>query len=66
MTTAQPLAPTVPADQDDGPAAGDARHEGSILDSATLLRGARCVLIVHNGATYRLRATRAGKLILTK
>jgi hemin uptake protein HemP len=36
------------------------------LDSATLLRGARSVEICHNGAVYRLQATKLGKLILTK
>jgi hemin uptake protein HemP len=36
------------------------------LDSAKLLRGARSVEIWHNGAVYRLQATRLGKLILTK
>jgi len=37
-----------------------------VLDSAALLQGGRSALIRHNGATYRLHATRAGKLILTK
>jgi hemin uptake protein HemP len=36
------------------------------LDSRQLFRDAREVLIEHNGALYRLRLTRAGKLILTK
>ena len=36
------------------------------LDSAKLLCGARSVEIWHNGAVYRLQATRLGKLILTK
>lgn len=36
------------------------------LPSAELLRGARSVEISHNGAVYRLQATRLGKLILTK
>jgi hemin uptake protein HemP len=36
------------------------------IDSAELLRGARAAYIVHNGVTYRLSTTRAGKLILTK
>jgi hemin uptake protein HemP len=36
------------------------------LDSAKLLGGARSVEITHNGAVYRLQATRLGKLILTK
>ena len=34
--------------------------------SETLLQGHSHVSIVHNGETYQLRATRLGKLILTK
>ncbi|QHJ01394.1 hemin uptake protein HemP [Xylophilus rhododendri] len=37
----------------------------SIL-SSELLRGRKAVSISHNGSTYRLQATRLGKLILTK
>lgn len=36
------------------------------LASEHLLRGRREVAISHNGTLYRLRATRLGKLILTK
>jgi hemin uptake protein HemP len=36
------------------------------LDSTEILRGQKTVAISHNGATYRLQATRLGKLILTK
>ena len=36
------------------------------VDSNVLLRGQKTVEISHNGATYRLQATRLGKLILTK
>ncbi|MBD9531079.1 hemin uptake protein HemP [Comamonas sp. CMM01] len=36
------------------------------LDSAELLQGQKAVTIVHNGSTYRLQATKLGKLILTK
>lgn len=39
---------------------------GSAVDSNQLLRGQKAVDIVHNGSTYRLQATRLGKLILTK
>ena len=35
------------------------------VDSAELLRGQKTVAISHNGRTYRLQATRLGKLILT-
>ena len=37
-----------------------------LLNSKDLLQGERSVEIVHNGAIYRLYATRLGKLILTK
>ena len=36
------------------------------LSSTEILRGQKTVEINHNGATYRLQATRLGKLILTK
>ncbi|MDB5931352.1 MAG: hypothetical protein JWR60_3059 [Polaromonas sp.] len=36
------------------------------VDSTELLRGQKAVDISHNGLTYRLQATRLGKLILTK
>ena len=36
------------------------------FDSRALFAGARELLIRHNGELYRLRLTRAGKLILTK
>ena len=36
------------------------------VDSTELLRGEKTVKISHNGSTYRLQATRLGKLILTK
>jgi hemin uptake protein HemP len=36
------------------------------LCSDELLQGGRSVAIRHNGAVYRLQATKQGKLILTK
>lgn len=36
------------------------------LDSRSLFRTAREVIIAHDGADYRLRLTANGKLILTK
>jgi hemin uptake protein HemP len=36
------------------------------VSSDTLFRGAVELLIEHRGATYRLRQTQLGKLILTK
>ncbi len=57
-------AKTPPTNQPAGaaPAAG---HERA-LDSTALLQGRSHVSIMHNGETYQLRATRLGKLILTK
>ena len=37
-----------------------------IVPSATLLKGESCITIEHGSALYTLRATRAGKLTLTK
>ena len=51
-----------PAGASGGPQAGSERA----LDSTALLQGRSHVSIVHNGETYQLRATRLGKLILTK
>ena len=36
------------------------------MSSHDILRGQKTVEINHNGSTYRLQATRLGKLILTK
>ena len=53
-----------------GDAAPDLRKAAGFLsdcvNSTELLRGQKSVEISHNGATYRLQATRQGKLILTK
>ncbi len=49
--------------------AGSARpatQERAALSSITLLDGRPSVIIDHDGEHYVLRATRAGKLILTK
>lgn len=43
-----------------------AAESGSALQSTDILRGQKAVEINHNGLTYRLQATRLGKLILTK
>ena len=40
--------------------------KATCLDSAELLKGQKVVEIKHNGAVYRLQATKLGKLILTK
>ncbi|MBP0594930.1 hemin uptake protein HemP [Paraburkholderia sp. LEh10] len=47
-------------------AAQTAEPSGRALRSDALLQGRSHVSIVHNGETYQLRATRLGKLILTK
>ena len=36
------------------------------LSSSALLQGQKAIEIEHNGSTYKLQATRLGKLILTK
>ena len=48
------------------PAAVQPAKAASCMHSTDLLRGQKAVEIVHNGSTYRLQATRLGKLILTK
>lgn len=45
---------------------GGAAAPCSCMDSQDILRGQKTVAISHNGSTYRLQATRLGKLILTK
>lgn len=52
---------------------GKGRHEARpasagqrVVSSDALLQGQSHVSIAHNGETYQLRATRLGKLILTK
>lgn len=54
--------------------ASDVRHEDTAdddrlrnaLPSTQLLQGQSCIAIDHHGTRYVLRATRSGKLILTK
>jgi hemin uptake protein HemP len=48
------------------PAAPARSASGGALESTDILRGQKAVEINHNGLTYRLQATRLGKLILTK
>ena len=42
------------------------RTAGTMIASDALMQGQREVVIVHDGATYRLRVTSNNKLILTK
>lgn len=59
--------PSSPAPQKAVPPNASSRGDsGCAVDSTELLRGQKAVDIVHNGSTYRLQATRLGKLILTK
>lgn len=50
----------------DLPSIGSALNKLVTIPSSSLLGGQPYVLIEHGGAIYWLRATRAGKLILTK
>jgi hemin uptake protein HemP len=56
---------TAKAPAKSAPAAAPANGE-RVLRSDALLQGRSHVSIMHNGETYQLRATRLGKLILTK
>ena len=59
LATATPVKPSTAATPHTANPAGT-------LESSELLQGAKAVSIVHNGAIYRLQATKLGKLILTK
>ncbi|WP_233850482.1 hemin uptake protein HemP [Paraburkholderia sp. HD33-4] len=45
---------------------GQGETSERVVRSDALLQGHSHISIVHNGETYQLRATRLGKLILTK
>ena len=45
---------------------GDTTIQLRIIRTEDLLQGASEILLRHGSAVYRLRVTRAGKLILTK
>ncbi len=60
--TAHPGSAVAPPRSPPLPAPAGAR----VLPSSALLQGCKAVDIEHNGAVYRLQATRLGKLILTK
>lgn len=47
-------------------AAGEPPSPSDTVNSTDLFKGQRTIAIQHNGAVYRLQATRQGKLILTK
>ncbi|NMM79106.1 hypothetical protein B2J88_32500 [Rhodococcus sp. SRB_17] len=72
MHASPPAPPLCPAAHHDGGAADAPRcptgtaTPAAAVDSQDLLQGQKTVAIAHNGAIYRLQATRLGKLILTK
>ncbi|WP_090862433.1 hemin uptake protein HemP [Paraburkholderia diazotrophica] len=73
LTTGRPAksVTTAPAESRTGNGSGSnaarpAEPTERVLTSDALLQGRSHVSIVHNGETYQLRATRLGKLILTK
>ncbi len=69
MSPASALPPALPGRREGAPVDGSPR-EPSVspprLASTALFRDGREVVIVHRGQEYRLRITRADKLILTK
>ena len=54
------------AEEPQGPSGCEIPASLAPLCSEQLLQGRKVVEITHNGEVYRLRATRLGKLILTK
>jgi hemin uptake protein HemP len=58
------VVPSAGADRNRTPKPNDGSER--VLHSDTLLQGRSHISITHNGETYQLRATRLGKLILTK
>jgi hemin uptake protein HemP len=44
----------------------DASAEIRVLESAEIFRGSNEIMIRHDGAVYRMKITRQGKLILNK
>ncbi|GAA4429359.1 hemin uptake protein HemP [Acidovorax lacteus] len=68
LAPALPLQTSAPGicDARDGSAPPCGTGNALALDSQDLLRGHKAVTIAHNGALYRLQATKLGKLILTK
>ncbi|MBU1361050.1 MAG: hemin uptake protein HemP [Gammaproteobacteria bacterium] len=68
-TTADPgiSRPTNPSEgRDTSPEPIAGHTTAGPVQSVDLLRGEKTVGIMHNGALYRLQATKLGKLILTK
>lgn len=55
-----------PNERDAARASQEAAATQHIIDSRDLFRGASEIQIVHDGAIYRMKITRQGKLILNK
>ena len=67
MSLAQPISNTLSLPQhSSGASAAVSSSAPASFSSTEILRGQKAVEINHNGSTYRLQATRLGKLILTK
>lgn len=62
----RPLQSESPAARSHRESARQAEGVAGAVDSSALLQGQKAVAISHNGAVYRLQATKLGKLILTK
>lgn len=70
QTPERPARPDIPASNHPDADSSDGEHaagpRSASVNSTDLLQGQKAVEIKHNGSTYRLQATRLGKLILTK
>ena len=66
MSLAQPISNTLSLPQQASVVAATLASAPASFSSSEILRGQKTVEINHNGSTYRLQATRLGKLILTK
>jgi hemin uptake protein HemP len=64
MSTA--LAPAIPLPRNTPTSPAPQMSAGNIVSSRSLLGHANTLIIEHQGMHYTLRATRNGKLILTK
>jgi len=58
--------PTAPATRESEKSRSQPETSERVVSSDSLLQGRSHISIMHNGETYQLRATRLGKLILTK
>ncbi len=56
----------IPNEPDAVPVAVPAGQTQRIVESRELFRGGNEILIAHEGAIYRMKITRQGKLILNK